>query len=805
MGASFLTVDMAEEGEGAGGYAKEVSDEFYRKELELFEKQCKRVDVVISTALIPGKKAPLLITKEMVESMKNGSVTVDMAAEAGGNVETTKVGDVWVSPNGVTCIGYTDLPSRMASQASALYSNNISKFLLSMGPHTTGNKAEFVIDFEDQAVRSALVTHNGELTWPAPPLPPPKPAKKRAEIVAPAAPDPYEETKHKALVTTGAAGSIVALGALSPTPGFSAMLSNFGLSSICGYQTVWGVTPTLHSPLMSVTNAISGLTAVGGLVLMGGGLTPTTPAETLATTAVVASAINIGGGFTITQRMLHLFKRPDDPEEHNHLYAIPAAALIAGSAVGTWMGCSEMTRLAYLGSSAACIGSIGCLSQQSTARVGDALAAAGVSTGIATTLAASGVSLPVFGQMAAALGVGTAIGSVCAKSIKITSLPQMVAAFHSLVGLAALTTSIASFIGAPDPSTFDAVHKLSMYLGTAIGSVTLTGSGVAFGKLHGVIDSKALNLPNKNKINATLGLSNLATGALFLATGNPALGLACLAGSAAMAGVSGWHLVSSIGGADMPVCITLLNSYSGYALVAEGFLLNNDLLVNVGALIGSSGAILSYIMCKAMNRSLGNVVFGGYQTKAKSHMHVEELQHREADVPAVVDALTMAKKVIIVPGYGLAVAGAQYAIGDLARTLHEKGGVDVKFGIHPVAGRMPGQLNVLLAEASVPYDIVHELDEVNDEFDETDVVLVIGSNDVINSAAEEDPESALYGMPVLRVWKAKQVFILKRSLAPGYSGSENPVFYKDNSSLVLNDAKKSCDELKAKVEDYYRD
>lgn len=805
LGAEFLKVDIQESGEGTGGYAKEMSKEYQQAQLQLFSDVSKDVDIIISTALIPGRKAPILITKDMIDNMKPGSVTVDLAAEAGGNIETTVPGQVWKSPNGVTCIGYTDLPSRLATQSSNLYSNNISKFFLSMGPQTTKVKGEFLIDHEDQAVRGALVTENGKNMWPAPPLPPPPPPKATAKPVIPeVVVDPRKEAMEKAMLTTGAVGGALALGALSPGPATSSMIAKFSLASVCGYQTVWGVAPALHSPLMSVTNAISGLTAVGGLMCMSGGFLPDTTAAALASSAVFASAVNIGGGFTVTQRMLDMFKRPGDPEEHNDVYKYPAAALAAGSALGITLGASEMANLAYLASSTACIASIACLAQQKTARLGSALGMMGVGGGVATALAATTTPFPLLAQMVGTLGAGGVLGQFIAKRMKITELPQMVAAFHSLVGLAAVTTSAASFLATADPSHLDLVHKIATYLGTFVGAVTLTGSATAFGKLHGLMKSAPLTLPSKNMINASLAAGNAVAGVAFLATGNPALGIACLGGSTAMAGVMGAHMTASIGGADMPVVITLLNSYSGVALVCEGFLLNNDLLTVVGALIASSGGILSYIMCKAMNRSLSNVILGGYGTTAKkvSADDGPVKEHMEVDVPTVSDALVMAKKVTIVPGYGLAVANAQYAIADMVKSLREKGNIDVDFAIHPVAGRMPGQLNVLLAEAGVPYDIVHEMDEVSDTMDESDVALVIGANDTVSLAAE-DPDSVLYGMPVIPVWNAKQVYVLKRSLAAGYAGADNPLFYEPNAAMLLGDAKTSCDSLKSKVDEHF--
>lgn len=797
LGAEFLTVDIEESGEGQGGYAKEMSKEFIEAEMKLFSEQCKEVDIIISTALIPGKKAPLLILPEFVDSMKPGSVLVDLAAEAGGNIGYTQPNEVVKTPHGQVVIGYTDLPSRLPTQSSTLFSNNISKFLLSMGPFTTGKKDEFVIDYDDEAVRGALVLDEGEMRWPAPvsaaPAAAPPPPKPKEEAKGPK--DLYPQTLQGALTTTGAAAATLAIGAVSPNPVFSSMLTKFGLASICGYQTVWGVTPALHSPLMSVTNAISGLTAVGGMVLAGGGVIPGNAAQGLAALAVLASAVNIGGGFTITQRMLDMFKRPDDPIEHNNLYAIPAAALLGGWAIGRYLGIDEVTSATYLVSSALCISAIACLSKQESARTGNALGLIGVSGGVVATLGGLNTDPGTYAQVIASLGAGGLVGNQIASRINITDLPQMVAAYHSLVGLAAAVTSIANIMLLAEAGhDMDGVHMVTAFLGDIIGAITLTGSAVAFGKLQGILDSKPLNLPGKNALNLAMLGAVLTCGGLFLTTGDPQFGVAMLWATAAIGGVLGAHLTASIGGADMPVVITLLNSYSGYALCAEGFMLNNDLITTVGALIGSSGAILSYIMCKAMNRSLANVIFGGYGTGTGGKAAVVTGTHTETNVPEVVEALTSASRVLIVPGYGLAVANAQHSIAELTKKLKGKG-VQVEFGIHPVAGRMPGQLNVLLAEAGVPYDIVYEMDEVNEHMDQYDVVVVMGANDTVNSAALEDPNSVIAGMPVIEVWKARQVVFCKRSMGVGYAGADNPVFFKPNTLMLLGDAKVTSDGL----------
>jgi len=401
--------------------------------------------------------------------------------------------------------------------------------------------------------------------------------------------------------------------------------------------------------------------------------------------------------------------------------------------------------------------------------------------------------------------VGGGIGAVIAKRMAITDLPQLVAAFHSLVGLAAVTTAFSDYINnMGDPSHLDSVHRSALYLATFIGGVTLTGSIVAFGKLHGLLNSRALALPGRHFANLALGLSNVGAMGYFLSNPSASAGLGCLGLSAVTSFILGGHMTASIGGADMPVVITVLNSYSGWALCAEGFMLNNDLLTIVGALIGSSGAILSYIMCKAMNRSLPNVILGGFGTKTGGTGQAMKVEgtHTTTNVEETVEMLAHAKNVIIVPGYGLAVAKAQYAVADMVKMLREHG-VNVRFGIHPVAGRMPGQLNVLLAEANVPYDVVLEMEEINHDFPETDVVLVIGANDTVNSAAVDDPNSVIAGMPVLQVWDAKQVVVMKRTMGVGYADVDNPVFYKPNTAMLLGDAKSTCDHLKTSLEKFY--
>jgi NAD(P) transhydrogenase len=430
--------------------------------------------------------------------------------------------------------------------------------------------------------------------------------------------------------------------------------------------------------------------------------------------------------------------------------------------------------------------------------MGNALGIVGVGTGIVSALGALNLPGDVLTQMAVLGVAGAAIGATVGKRVAITDLPQLVALFHSGVGLAAALTGIGSYLSDPVHIAHDMVHMNSIWAGTFIGAITFTGSLVAYGKLQGLLASKALSLPGKNLLNIGMAVGNVGLAGMFL-TGNAPL--SALIGTSLLSGVMGAHMTASIGGADMPVVITVLNSYSGWALCAEGFMLNNDLLTIVGALVGSSGAILSYIMCRAMNRSLANVLFGGYAQATGPSLAVTGV-HRETTVDAVADALVNAKSVIITPGYGLAVAKAQYAVGEIVKMLREHG-INARFAIHPVAGRMPGQLNVLLAEAGIPYDVVHEMDEINDEFPETDVTLVIGANDTINSAAEDDPNSPIAGMPVLRVWKSGQVVVFKRTMGAGYAEVPNPVFYKPNTDMLLGDAKATCDKLKQKVSEHY--
>jgi len=394
------------------------------------------------------------------------------------------------------------------------------------------------------------------------------------------------------------------------------------------------------------------------------------------------------------------------------------------------------------------------------------------------------------------MAVGAAIGVRLALKVEMTSMPELIAILHSFVGLAAAFIGFNSYLDHGTLiGTAKTIHDVEVFLGIFIGAVTFTGSIVAFCKLSGKINSAALSLPGKNWIN----IAAIASSAfLLVAFVSGDLGLTALIIMTAIALVFGWHLVASIGGADMPVVVSMLNSYSGWAAAATGFMLANDLLIITGALVGSSGAILSYIMCKAMNRSFVSVILGGFGNEDSSSGADKEYgEHTETSAVEVAESLKAAKNIIIVPGYGMAVAQAQYPVAEITKRLRDKG-KNVRFGIHPVAGRLPGHMNVLLAEAKVPYDIVLEMDEINEDFPETDVVLVIGANDTVNPAANE-PGTPISGMPVLHVWEAEKVVVFKRSMGAGYAGVQNPLFFNENSDMLLGDAKASVDAILANL------
>ena len=444
---------------------------------------------------------------------------------------------------------------------------------------------------------------------------------------------------------------------------------------------------------------------------------------------------------------------------------------------------------AYIMASVLFILSLGGLSHQESAKRAVWFGIIGMAIAVLSTIAAPQVTLSV--PLIAAIIIGALIGAVVAMKVEMTGMPQLVAALHSFVGLAAVFIGLNSDMVTHDFSSKAAqiIHEAEVFIGVFIGAITFTGSVAAYGKLAGRINGKALILPGRHILNLLLLLSCIVLMLLYM---NHA-GAWTLYVMMVIAFIIGAHLVLAIGGADMPVVVSMLNSYSGWAAAATGFLLGNDLLIVTGALVGSSGAILSYIMCKAMNRHFVSVILGGFGSGQASTMDIEGEQVA-INAEGVAAALQDADSVIIVPGYGMAVAQAQGSVSELIRRLREQG-KNVRFAIHPVAGRLPGHMNVLLAEAKVPYDIVLEMDEINQDFPETDVVIVIGSNDIVNPAAQEDPHSPIAGMPVLEVWKAKQVFVSKRGQGTGYSGIENPLFFKDNTRMFYGDAKQSLDQL----------
>jgi NAD(P) transhydrogenase subunit beta len=450
--------------------------------------------------------------------------------------------------------------------------------------------------------------------------------------------------------------------------------------------------------------------------------------------------------------------------------------------------------VSYIGAAILFILSLGGLSQQETARRGNIYGIVGMAIAIVATVA--GLHAGGFGILLPAMLVGALIGIAVASKVEMTQMPQLVAMLHSFVGLAAVLVGFASYL---DPNShFEGaekiIHEIEIYLGVFIGAVTFTGSIVAFGKLQGVISGKPLMLPARHWLNLVAILASVWLGYVFLTAPTTDAGLLPLAMMTAIAFFLGVHLVAAIGGADMPVVVSMLNSYSGWAAAATGFMLSNDLLIVTGALVGSSGAILSYIMCRAMNRNFVSVIMGGFGTAGGTAAAVPQGEVIATSVDEVANLLTDAKEVVIVPGYGMAVSQAQGVVSEITKRLRSKG-IVVRFGIHPVAGRLPGHMNVLLAEAKVPYDIVLEMDEINGDLPQADAVLVIGANDIVNPGALEDPNSPIAGMPVLEVWKAKQVIVFKRSMATGYAGVDNPLFYKDNTRMLFGDAKKMLDGI----------
>ncbi len=452
--------------------------------------------------------------------------------------------------------------------------------------------------------------------------------------------------------------------------------------------------------------------------------------------------------------------------------------------------------VSYIGASILFILALGGLSNQETARRGNLYGILGMGIALLATVfgIVSGNYAVLFGSMV----LGGVIGYVLAKKVEMTQMPELVAILHSLVGLAAVLVGYANFLG-HDTSIIGVaktIHDVETYLGILIGAVTFSGSIIAFGKLSGKLGGKPMLLPGRHWMNLVLLLASVWLCSVFITQSAAGTGMQPLIFMTIVALLFGIHMVMAIGGADMPVVVSMLNSYSGWAAAATGFMLNNDLLIVIGALVGSSGAILSYIMCRAMNRKFIAVIAGGFGTSSGTVAAATEQTGEVTAVSAeeVAAMLTESKQVMIIPGYGMAVAQAQHTVNEITKALRERK-INVRFGIHPVAGRMPGHMNVLLAEAKVPYDIVFEMEEINEDFPHIDVSIVIGANDIVNPSAQDEPNSPIAGMPVLEVWKGKTTIVLKRSMASGYAGVDNPLFYKENTRMLFGDAKSTLDAV----------
>jgi NAD(P) transhydrogenase subunit beta len=463
---------------------------------------------------------------------------------------------------------------------------------------------------------------------------------------------------------------------------------------------------------------------------------------------------------------------------------------------------ATLATVSYIGATILFILSLGGLSNPETSRRGNLYGIIGMTIAVLATIFGPRVTPAGYAWIIVAMVIGGSIGLYASRVVKMTQMPELVALMHSLVGLAAVLVGFANYIDPAASAGFQGaektIHEVEIYVGILIGAVTFSGSVIAFGKLSARISGKPMLLPGRHWLNLAGLLGVLWFGWRFIHAGSIDAGMLPLAVMTVVALLFGIHMVMAIGGADMPVVVSMLNSYSGWAAAATGFMLSNDLLIVTGALVGSSGAILSYIMCRAMNRHFLAVIAGGFGTGggAAAAKGGGEPAGDVAPIgaPETAELLREAKHVIIVPGYGMAVAQAQHTVYEITKHLREKG-VNVRFGIHPVAGRMPGHMNVLLAEAKVPYDIVMEMDELNEDFPDTDVAMVIGANDIVNPAAQDDPASPIAGMPVLEVWKARTSIVMKRSMASGYAGVDNPLFYKDNNRMLFGDAKKMLDEV----------
>ena len=464
---------------------------------------------------------------------------------------------------------------------------------------------------------------------------------------------------------------------------------------------------------------------------------------------------------------------------------------------------ASLATVAYIGAAILFILSLGGLSNPETSRRGNLLGMVGMALAVLATVLGPRVSSAGLAWIIAALVIGGGVGLYAAKVVKMTQMPELVALMHSLVGLAACLVGFASYVDTSMPlqGVEKTIHEVEIYVGILIGAITFSGSLIAFGKLSGKIGGKPLLLPARHWLNLVGLLVVIWFGRAFVNAHDVQSGMAPLIIMTVIALLFGVHMVMAIGGADMPVVVSMLNSYSGWAAAATGFMLSNDLLIVTGALVGSSGAILSYIMCNAMNRNFISVIAGGFGSGGGAPAKKGDAAEPQGEVVPVssqetAEMLRESKNVVIVPGYGMAVAQAQHTVFEITQTLREMG-VNVRFAIHPVAGRMPGHMNVLLAEAKVPYDIVMEMDEINEDFPDTDVAIVIGANDIVNPSALEDPASPIAGMPVLEVWKARHSIVMKRSMASGYAGVDNPLFYKENNRMLFGDAKKMLDEVLA--------
>jgi NAD(P) transhydrogenase subunit beta len=464
---------------------------------------------------------------------------------------------------------------------------------------------------------------------------------------------------------------------------------------------------------------------------------------------------------------------------------------------------STLSTAAYLGAAILFILSLGGLSNPETSRRGNLFGMVGMAIAVLATVLGPQVGPKGIAWIVGAMAVGGMVGLYAARVVKMTQMPELVALMHSLVGLAAMLVGFANFIDPAATAHFKGaertIHQAEIYIGVLIGAVTFSGSVIAFGKLSAKISGKPVLLPGRHWINLAGLVAVIWLCTRFVGAPTVGTGMLPLVIMTAIALAFGVHMVMAIGGADMPVVVSMLNSYSGWAAAATGFMLSNDLLIVTGALVGSSGAILSYIMCRAMNRNFLSVIAGGFGTEGGKPAAAAAAGEPQGEVspigaPETAELLRNARNVIIVPGYGMAVAQAQHTVYEITRLLREKG-VNVRFGIHPVAGRMPGHMNVLLAEAKVPYDIVEEMDEINDDLASTSVVLVIGANDTVNPAAAEDPSSPIAGMPVLRVWEAENVIVFKRSMANGYAGVANPLFYRENAQMLFGDAKERVEDI----------